>query len=341
MKKKENEQEGPQEDPIAKWLKSYKGGAIDEEKLKGQLEKYFYSRRYLVDRSLVFDRDRKKISGVCEVVYGEGKSFEQLLNILKILEREKVKKILITRLSEEKWRQLANEFSSSDSKKHNATTHTTSDKISDATTDATSESTAKQNASTTNHATTNFATTNSTSANFATTNSITLGQAKDKITLSYDRLARIATTGELANPQKKTTGKTDIVIVSAGTSDEKIARETQISLEFFNRKSVLISDVGVAGIGRLLGRLEEINRHKLIIAIAGMEASLPTLLSSLCPKPIIAVPTSVGHGANFGGIGALLSLLSSCSPGIGVVNIDSGFSAASLADKLLNALAQT
>lgn len=336
MKKKENEQEDPQEDTIAKWLKSYKGGAIDEEKLKGQLEKYFYSRRYLVDRSLVFDRDRKKISGVCEVVYGEGKSFEQLLNILKILEREKVKKILITRLSEEKWRQLASEFSSSDSKKHKATTHTTSDKISDATTDATSESTAKQNPSTTDHANTS-----STSANFATTNSITLGQAKDKITLSYDSLASIATTGELANPQKKTTGKTDIVIVSAGTSDEKIARETQISLEFFNRKSVLISDVGVAGIGRLLGRLEEINRHKLIIAIAGMEASLPTLLSSLCPKPIIAVPTSVGHGANFGGIGALLSLLSSCSPGIGVVNIDSGFSAASLADKLLNALTQT
>lgn len=329
MKKKENEQEDPQEDTIAKWLKSYKGGAIDEEKLKGQLEKYFYSRRYLVDRSLVFDRDRKKISGVCEVVYGEGKSFEQLLNILKILEREKVKKILITRLSEEKWSQLASEFSSSDSKKHNATTHTTSDKISDATTDATSESTAKQNAATANH------------ANTSSTNTLTLGQAKDKITLSYDRLASIATTGELANPQKKTTGKTDIVIVSAGTSDEKIARETQISLEFFNRKSVLISDVGVAGIGRLLGRLEEINRHKLIIAIAGMEASLPTLLSSLCPKPIIAVPTSVGHGANFGGIGALLSLLSSCSPGIGVVNIDSGFSAASLADKLLNALTQT
>ena len=329
MKKKDNPKEESKEEPKKKslanssnlesWLKSYRDGTIDDKKLKSHLEKYFYSKRYLVDRALVFDRDRKKISGICEVIYGEGKSFDQIFEILKALEKEKVKKILITRLSYEKWKQLKRKFSLSypvsNPASHPPETGATAKK----------EVTAKT--------TTEIITLDSSGSSGTSPTS----KGEEKVTLVYDSVACIASSSRL---DKKTSTKTDIVIVSAGTSDEKIARETQISLEFFNRKSTVISDVGVAGLGRLLGRLEEINQYKLIIAIAGMEASLPTVLSSLSPKPIIAVPTSVGHGANFGGISALLSLLSSCSPGIGVVNINSGFSAATLADKLLHAFEQ-
>ena len=333
MKKKDNPKEEPKKEQLAdssnssnleSWLKSYKDGTIDDKKLKSHLEKYFYSKRYLVDRALVFDRDRKKISGICEVIYGEGKSFEQLFEILKALEKEKVKKILITRLSYEKWKQLKRKFSLSHHASHPASNPPTKEQDEKEVT-ATKEITAKT--------TTEIITLDSSS----TSGSSPSSKDGEKVTLVYDSVACIASSSRL---DKKALTKTDIVIVSAGTSDEKIARETQISLEFFNRRSTVISDVGVAGLGRLLGRLEEINQYKLIIAIAGMEASLPTVLSSLSPKPIIAVPTSVGHGANFGGISALLSLLSSCSPGIGVVNINSGFSAATLADKLLHAFEQ-
>ena len=336
MKKKDNPKEESKEEQLAdssnssnleSWLKSYKDGTIDDKKLKSHLEKYFYSKRYLVDRALVFDRDRKKISGICEVIYGEGKSFEQLFEILKALEKEKVKKILITRLSYEKWKQLKRKFSLSHPASHptsNPPTKEQDEKEATAKTEVTAKTT------------TEIITLDS-SGTSGTSGTSPSSKDEEKVTLVYDSVAGIASSSRL---DKKASTKTDIVIVSAGTSDEKIARETQISLEFFNRKSTVISDVGVAGLGRLLGRLEEINQYKLIIAIAGMEASLPTVLSSLSPKPIIAVPTSVGHGANFGGISALLSLLSSCSPGIGVVNINSGFSAATLADKLLHAFEQ-
>ena len=152
--------------------------------------------------------------------------------------------------------------------------------------------------------------------------------------IHYDIEAEIGATHKASSYQIKP-DKAKIAIVSAGTSDQKVVLETLSSLYHFGHAANVYTDIGVASLSRLLHRLDEIKSHKIAIAIAGMEASLPTVLSSLCHLPVIAVPTSVGHGANFFGISALLSTLSSCSPGMVSVNIDGGFSAAAFASKML------
>ncbi|MFL2664545.1 MAG: nickel pincer cofactor biosynthesis protein LarB [Dehalococcoidia bacterium] len=118
-----------------------------------------------------------------------------------------------------------------------------------------------------------------------------------------------------------------ISIVSAGTSDLPFATEAKITAELMGCKVKMITDVGVAGIHRLLTRLPEISQSKVIIVVAGMEGALPSVLSGLVKAPIIALPTSVGYGANLNGISAFLTMLNSCSPGISTVNIDNGFGA--------------
>lgn len=118
-----------------------------------------------------------------------------------------------------------------------------------------------------------------------------------------------------------------IAVVAAGTSDLPVAEEAAITAEVFGNRVVRVFDVGVAGLHRLFGQLEIIRNARAIVAVAGMEGALPSVLGGLVDRPVIAVPTSVGYGANFGGLSALLAMLNSCAPGVSVVNIDNGFGA--------------
>lgn len=125
-----------------------------------------------------------------------------------------------------------------------------------------------------------------------------------------------------------------IAVVSAGTSDIPVAEEAAVTAEVMGNQVRRLYDVGVAGIHRLLDNVDVINHARVIIVIAGMEGALASVVGGLTDKPVIAVPTSIGYGANFGGISALLGMLTSCASGIGVVNIDNGFGAACLASKI-------
>jgi NCAIR mutase (PurE)-related protein len=143
--------------------------------------------------------------------------------------------------------------------------------------------------------------------------------------LDYDPLSRTAFLGPVGAPDQ---ASLEIGIVTAGTSDLFVAREAARTLQFNRSPFTLIADVGVAGLWRLLSRVEDLKRMKVIIAVAGMDAALPTVLGGLVPGCIIAVPTSVGYGVAEGGHAALNAILSSCSPGILTVNIDNGYGAA-------------
>lgn len=128
-----------------------------------------------------------------------------------------------------------------------------------------------------------------------------------------------------------------IAIVTAGTADIPVAEEAVETAQLFGHRVVRIVDVGVAGIHRLFDKLNLIRQAKVIIVIAGMEGALASVIGGLVDKPVIAVPTSVGYGANFGGLSALLGMLTSCANGVSVVNIDNGFGAAYIAG-LINQL---
>jgi len=125
-----------------------------------------------------------------------------------------------------------------------------------------------------------------------------------------------------------------IAVVTAGTSDMPVAEEAAITAEFMGNRVDRIYDVGVAGIHRLFARLDRIRSANVVIAVAGMEGALASVIGGLVDKPVIAVPTSVGYGASFGGLSALLTMLNSCSAGIAVVNIDNGYGAGYLASKI-------
>lgn len=130
--------------------------------------------------------------------------------------------------------------------------------------------------------------------------------------------------------------KTDkvIAIVTAGTADIPVAEEAAVTAEMLGNRVDKIYDVGVAGIHRLFGKLDRIRSANVIIVVAGMEGALASVVGGLVDKPVIAVPTSIGYGANLGGIAALLSMLNSCANGVGIVNIDNGFGAAYLASNI-------
>ncbi len=127
-----------------------------------------------------------------------------------------------------------------------------------------------------------------------------------------------------------------IAVLCAGTSDLPVAEEARVTAELLGHNVASFRDVGVAGLHRLLAHLPALGEARVIIACAGMEGALPSVVAGLVSAPVIAVPTSVGYGAAFGGIAALLGMLNSCSPNIGVVNIDNGFGAACLAHSILN-----
>ncbi|MFW5960710.1 MAG: nickel pincer cofactor biosynthesis protein LarB [Chitinivibrionales bacterium] len=124
-----------------------------------------------------------------------------------------------------------------------------------------------------------------------------------------------------------TRSDTFVAIVTGGTSDLPVAREAQITAEFNGHRTRLYSDCGIAGVHRFFHNLEEIKKAKVIIVVAGMEGALAGIVAGQVDKPVIAVPTSVGYGASFHGLSALLTMLNSCAPGISVVNIDNGFGA--------------
>jgi NCAIR mutase (PurE)-related protein len=128
--------------------------------------------------------------------------------------------------------------------------------------------------------------------------------------------------------------KTSIAIITAGTSDIPVAEEAAVTAEFFGNKTERLFDVGIAGIHRLYDKIELIRSARVLIVIAGMEGALPSVVGGLVDKPVIAVPSSVGYGAAFGGVAALLGMLTSCTSGISVVNIDNGFGAAYIASMI-------
>lgn len=129
-----------------------------------------------------------------------------------------------------------------------------------------------------------------------------------------------------------------IAVVSAGTSDIPVAEEAAVTAETMGNHVERIYDVGVAGLHRLLARMDELRKANVLVVVAGMEGALPSVVAGLVARPVIAVPTSIGYGANFGGLAALLGMLTSCGSGVTVVNIDNGFGAGFAASQI-NALA--
>ena len=130
------------------------------------------------------------------------------------------------------------------------------------------------------------------------------------------------------------TGRGKIVIATGGTSDQPVAEEAALTAEALGNEVVRLYDVGVAGLHRLLSHTDDVMQAQAIVAIAGMEGALASVIGGLADCPVIAVPTSVGYGAAFGGVAALLSMLNSCSSGVSVVNIDNGFGAGYLANMI-------
>ena len=205
------------------------------------------------------DHHRKIRQGVAEVIYGAGKTADQMLGIIESMKRHGQDTILITRLSKEDASRIAEIYP-----------------------------------------------------------------------MNYNPLARVAVLGELPKPS----GIGKIVVATGGTSDIPVAEEAALTAEAMGNEVTRLYDVGVAGIHRLLSHNEDVMTASVIIAIAGMEGALASVIGGLADCPVIAVPTSVGYGASFGGISALLSMLNSCASGVSVVNIDNGFGAGYLASMI-------
>lgn len=230
-------------------LNAYKNGTLKLQNAGKQIENLF-----CCDMGHTkIDFDRKRRTGVGEIVYGASKTPEQCLEICrKILAREKG--VLITRASE----------------------------------------------------------------------AIAELMQKNFENCIYEKSAKIIQIGESC--PKNSLG--EVAIVTAGTSDIPVAKEAELTLNFLGDSAKTYFDCGVAGLHRLLGNIEEIRKAKVVIAVAGMEGALASVLAGLVAVPVIAVPTSVGYGANFGGLSTLLSMINSCANGVSVVNIDNGFGAA-------------
>lgn len=157
----------------------------------------------------------------------------------------------------------------------------------------------------------------------------TINQLPDSIPLDYHKDARLA----IAYPAGyKKRGR--IVVATGGTSDIPVAEEAALTAEVLGNHVVRLYDVGVAGLHRLLSHLDDLMSARCIVAVAGMEGALASVIGGLVDCPVIAVPTSVGYGASFGGLSALLSMLNSCASGCSVVNIDNGFGAGYLASRI-------
>ena len=149
----------------------------------------------------------------------------------------------------------------------------------------------------------------------------------------YHALPRLITVGDMPAPIRP---ERFVVVVTAGTSDIAVAEEAALTAEWHGTRVERIYDVGVAGLHRLLARVETIQAAHVVVAVAGMEGALVSVVAGLVSRPVVAVPTSVGYGASFGGVAALLSMLNACSGGVAVVNIDNGFGAGVYAHRINN-----
>lgn len=147
----------------------------------------------------------------------------------------------------------------------------------------------------------------------------------------FEPRARIWSAGRFGPPSGRR-----VAVLSAGTSDFPVAEEAASCSEWLGHEVERIRDVGVAGIQRALDSIDSLRRAHVAIVVAGMDGALPTVVAGLVPCPVVAVPTSVGYGASFEGIGPLLTMLTACAPGVAVVNIDNGFGAAALAHRILS-----
>jgi NCAIR mutase (PurE)-related protein len=150
--------------------------------------------------------------------------------------------------------------------------------------------------------------------------------------LEFNELGRLL----LKKPERALEGP-PLAVVCAGTADLPVAEEAAGTLEFLGHEVDRVTDVGVAGIHRLFSTLDRIRQAQALIVVAGMEGALPSVVAGLVSAPVVAVPTSIGYGASFGGVAALLAMLNSCAAGIGVVNIDNGFGAATLVHRIATA----
>ena len=205
------------------------------------------------------DLHRRVRQGSAEVIYGEGKTIEQIIGIVDAMVEKEQEPILVTRIDETKAAALAEHHK-----------------------------------------------------------------------IDYSKEARIAVVGNKPEPD----GLGRIVIATGGTSDIPVAEEAAITAETLGNEVVRLYDVGVAGIHRLLANKEYIMNASVIITVAGMEGALASVVGGLADCPVIAVPTSVGYGASFGGLSALLSMLNSCANGVACVNIDNGFGAGCIASRI-------
>lgn len=250
-----NRQAGTMKTEIKSLLEGVKSGAIsvDDALLKLKKEPY---------EDLGFakvDMHRSIRQGEAEVIYGAGKTPEQIMGIIAAMRKNGQERILITRLSPEAAEKIETAYP-----------------------------------------------------------------------LAYRSDARIAMLGK--TPPHSGIGT--IVVATGGTSDIPVAEEAALTAEFFGNDVVRLYDVGVAGLHRLLSHTDEIMRASVIVAVAGMEGALASVVGGLADCPVIAVPTSVGYGASFGGLSALLSMLNSCASGVCAVNIDNGFGAGYLASMI-------
>lgn len=148
----------------------------------------------------------------------------------------------------------------------------------------------------------------------------------------YDKVSRILQVPPADNKEIQLVG--NIAVVTAGTADIPVAEEAAQTAEYFGSKVTRFYDVGVSGIHRLMENRDSINEASCVVAVAGMEGALASVIGGLVSKPVIAVPTSVGYGANFGGVSALLTMINSCANGVSVVNIDNGYGAGYIATQI-------
>ncbi len=157
----------------------------------------------------------------------------------------------------------------------------------------------------------------------------TAAQLERAVPLEYDPVSRIGVAARSGRPQAGS-----VVVASGGTSDIAVCEEAAITAETLGSRVTRLYDVGVSGLHRLLARLDVLMSCRVVVAVAGMEGALASVIGGLVDCPVIAVPTSVGYGASFGGVAALLSMLNSCASGVSVVNIDNGFGAGYLAHRI-------
>ncbi len=151
----------------------------------------------------------------------------------------------------------------------------------------------------------------------------------DRVTVTYHEKARMVVAGKTPPARRG-----HVLVVTAGTSDIPVAEEAAVTAEILGNRVTRLYDVGVAGIHRVLDRRELLQGAKVVVVVAGMEGALPSVVAGLVDVPVIAVPTSVGYGASFDGLAALLGMMNACSPGVAVVNIDNGFGAGYLASTI-------